>query len=338
MTVSPPASIGLKELLLARMERWSRSSMADLYALDRNFAEPGAKLVEHLLNNRRELARWLRAPPWSVTDRPTWKERPEAFLHHRLVRWVHQRNQFLRVDGTDDTKELDALYRRSLLRAARLLSSPVPDAQIEEYLRGIFGDHQAVIAAFLRARLGEHPQEAVCAEYSPGLQVGVLGLAGTALQEPILDVGCGGKASLVRHLRTRGYEAVGLDRDAPQDAAVGADWLSFSFGTNRWGTVISHLGFSLHFLRHHLTNGSAANELALAHARAYMRILRSLRVGGVFAYAPALPFIEALLPASEYQVERVELLAGLGKSLVFLAAQESAGRELDYAARVRRLA
>ena len=69
--------------------------------------------------------------------------------------------------------------------------------------------------------------------------------------------------------------------------------------------MISHLGLSLHFLRHHLVDGPAAETLALAHARAYMRILTSLRPGGSFAYAPALSSVEELLPASDYRCERV---------------------------------
>ena len=98
-----------------------------------------------------------------------------------------------------------------------------------------------------------------------------------------------------------------------------------------------HLGFSLHFLRHHLANGRTAKTLALAHAEAYMRVLPSLRIGGAFAYAPVLPFVEALLPASEYRCERIALPSEfITPSL--LAAREATGLDLGRATVVRRTA
>ena len=149
---------------------------------------------------------------------------------------------------------------------------------------------------------------------------------------------CGAHATLVRRLRDRGLLAYGIDRAAPEnDVAVRADWLSFRFGTGRWGTVVSHLAFSLHFLRYHFGDGPTANALVLAHAEAYMRILRSLRVCGSFAYAPALPFIEGLLPASDFRAEHGSLPRGLTTPALF-AAREATGMDLGYATRVRRLA
>ena len=69
------------------------------------------------------------------------------------------------------------------------------------------------------------------------------------------------------------------------------------------GTVLSHLGFSLHFLHHHLRPG----DEALRYARRYMEVLRSLRPGGVFAYAPGLPFVEEHLDAGRWRLERTPL-------------------------------
>lgn len=126
----------------------------------------------------------------------------------------------------------------------------------------------------------------MCAEYSPSLQLGVLGLSPDTLLEPVLDVVCGPSAGLVRCLRAEGITALGIDRAAPDDVGVVADWLTFPYGTARWGTMVSHLGLSLHFLRHQLGCSSQVSDLATAHAEAYMRVLRSLRVGGEFAYAP----------------------------------------------------
>ena len=251
---------------------------------------------------------------------------------------MQEKNQFLRVDG-EAARQLDALYRRPIRETARALSSRASDAEAAEELRAVWDAHRGRLASFARERLGEDPRDAVCAAYSPSLQLGVLGLAPEELSEPILDVGCGPDAALVRHLRERGVEAHGIDRAAPEgiDGVTAADWLDFGYGEGVWGTVISHLGLSLRFLRHHLANGPTAHALALAHAEAYVRVLRSLRVGGVFAYAPALPFIEGLLPASAYRAQNIPLPPTLATAASVVPARERFGAEPSRTTRVRRL-
>ncbi len=220
-----------------------------------------------------------------------------------------------------------------------MLSSRADDSRAARELRGDWEAHRKRLASFARDRLGEDLPDAVCAAYSPSLQLEVLGLSHEGVAEPVLDVGCGPDAALVSHLRERGLEAYGIDRAAPegQDGVVVADWLDFEYGEGVWGTVLSHLGFSLHFLRHHLAEGPAAEELALSHAGAYSCVLRSLRVGGAFLYAPALPFVEALVPTSAYRCERIALANDLvTPSLV--AAREVARIDLAWASRVLRVA
>src|SRR3712207_7301895 len=51
------------------------------------------------------------------------------------------------------------------------------------------------LASFARERLGEEPRDAVCACYSPSLQLAVLGLAAGPVAGPVLDVGCGWDAT-----------------------------------------------------------------------------------------------------------------------------------------------
>jgi hypothetical protein len=78
------------------------------------------------------------------------------------------------------------------------------------------------------------------------------------------------------------------------------DWFMFPFAAEHFGTLIAHLSFSLHFLRHHL-DGEGYIE---RYAKQYMRMLRSLRIGGRLIYTPGLPFIEQLLPVNSYRVRR----------------------------------
>jgi hypothetical protein len=89
----------------------------------------------------------------------------------------------------------------------------------------------------------------------------------------------------------------------------------------------------LHFLHHHLR----CDDSAFVYARTYMRVLRSLKPGGVFAYAPALPFIEELLPASSYARDSGPLPEALRNEAV-VRVERATGLLLGSASRIRRLA
>ena len=53
-----------------------------------------------------------------------------------------------------------------------------------------------------------------CAEYSPELQIKLLNINLDTIKQPVLDIGCGPQANLVRFLRANGIEAFGMDRNA----------------------------------------------------------------------------------------------------------------------------
>ena len=328
----------LGELLSDRLGSTRRLSLYEAFVADDESFEPDAGLVAHIVGHREELASWIGAASGDGRG-GGWERSPAAVLRGLLVPWLHEKNQFFHVDA-EDARRLEDLYRRAMLDAARVLSSPASDARAAEELRGVWGAHRARLASFVRERLGEEPRDAVCASYSPPLQLAVLGLAAGGVAGPVLDVGCGRDAALVRRLRLAGVEVQGIDRIAPEgvDGVLAADWLDFDYGDGVWGTVVSHLGLSLHFLRHHLANGPAAESLALAHAGAYARILRSLRVGGSFAYVPALPFVEALLPdrgSPAYRCERISPPEGLSTPAL-RALREDTGLDLAPASRVWR--
>lgn len=227
-------------------------------------------------------------------------------LADQLVRWLHRHNQFLYA--TAQTRaELAQVYVQAMADTAELLAEARTLPEVEAGLPHLFAEHHQRLALALKVAFGTRLRDTVQAEYSPALQIAVLGL--NQVETPVLDVGCGATAALVDYLRDAGIEAVGMDRDAQAPGVVQADWLTQDYGRGIWGTVISHLGFSLHFLHHHLSD----HELAFDYARAYMRILASLRVGGRFAYAPALPFLEAVL-GDGYRVES-RTFDGYGGSL-----------------------
>ncbi len=241
-------------------------------------------------------------------------------ITRELAAWLWARNQFLELDAAARSE-----LERSVVRALQRLRDPSEVA-------AALAAHRAELAAFVRARLGHAPREVVCAEYSPALQLELLGITVPTLLAPVLDVGCGPGAALVRFLRAQGVAAEGLDRLAPAQAGRAGDWLTHPYGNARWGTVLSHLGFSLHFLHYH----QAPGDRAYAYARAYMAILRSLRLGGRFAYTPSLPFIEALLDARVYRVQRAPFASEL-RVRALRSIEDETGLELGAASHVQRI-
>lgn len=145
-------------------------------------------------------------------------------------------------------------------------------------------------------------------EYRAELQIDLLRIDLKNVMPPVLDIGCGRSARLVSLLRQSGIEAFGIDRfaaDLPHCEKT--DWLDFEYVPRAWGTIVSHLGFSNHFVHHHVREDG---RYAL-YAAQYMQILNSLRVGGRFLYAPGLPFIEQHLDPSRWAV-RTQPIEGYG--------------------------
>lgn len=144
-------------------------------------------------------------------------------------------------------------------------------------------------------------QTVICSEYSPEIQLNILGIDLHDLEEPILDIGCGQNALLVRWLRKKGFEAYGIDRMAASaEHIMKADWFDFQFLNAQWGTIISNLGFSNQFKHHHLRQ----DGMYIEYARKYMEILNSLKRGGKFYYAPDLPFVEPYLDRNKFEIRK----------------------------------
>lgn len=147
-------------------------------------------------------------------------------------------------------------------------------------------------------------QPVACSEYRPELQIDILRIDATNITEPVLDIGCGKLGNLVNYFCDRGIVAYGIDRFSfAQDNLMTADWLEYNYGLEKWGTIVSNLGFSNHFKHHNLREDGNYIE----YAKKYMDILKSLKIGGSFFYAPDLPFIESFLNKQQYKVDRYEI-------------------------------
>jgi hypothetical protein len=156
-------------------------------------------------------------------------------------------------------------------------------------------------------------QHFVYAEYSPEFQLNLLKIDSSFLLDPILDLGCGEHGCLVEYLRAQHLTAYGADRlQQNRDYYFKCDWLEFIYGDQKWGTIISHLSFTSHFLHHFLQN----DGIDILYAGTYMKILKSLAAGGRWIYTPSVPFIENLLPQSEYHVNRTLVDRGINKTVI----------------------
>jgi len=140
-----------------------------------------------------------------------------------------------------------------------------------------------------------------CAEYNPDLQIKILKIDIQNLQQPVLDIGCGSKGFLVNYLKELGVEVIGIDRlTSNKPFLISTDWLEYNYGEKKWGTIVSNLGFSNHFIHHNLrTDGNFVE-----YAKTYMKILNSLKINGCFHYAPELPFIEQYLDSNHFELKK----------------------------------
>jgi SAM-dependent methyltransferase len=147
-------------------------------------------------------------------------------------------------------------------------------------------------------------ESVVCSEYSATLQKEILHLNNIQLLEPVLDIGCGKAGNLVKYLRNNGIEAYGIDRFSDNSPYIEkTDWLQFNYGIEKWGTIVSNLGFSNHFIHNHLREDGCFVE----YAKKYMSILKSLKPGGCFCYAPDLPFIEKYLDRKRFLITKYDI-------------------------------
>lgn len=149
-------------------------------------------------------------------------------------------------------------------------------------------------------------KEKVCSTYDANTQIGILGIDVDNLIEPILDVGCGENANLVQFLSKKGYSTFGIDKycEMKSENLNSISWNDFMFTKNYWGTIISHMAFSNHFIYHYIKNDSIDYQYAIK----YMEILESLKENGNFYYAPGLPFIEKYLDQKKYSIKNSEIM------------------------------
>lgn len=231
-----------------------------------------------------------------------------GYMVRRTIASIFARNQFIDISRRE-TELLACIYSRLLSATRGLMESCRRLRDFELGANEIIGWHFSSLRLFFDAFSDAYRLSAWVPnmEYSPRRQLSILGLEPEEIPEPVLDLGCGKRGRLVRHLRSIGIEAYGIDRMVGRVSCLReTDWMDASLGDGDWGTIIAHMSFSNHFIHQHLRREGRYID----YARKYMEILGALRVGGMFVYAPGLPFIERHLSGATYAYERT-LVEGL---------------------------
>ena len=232
------------------------------------------------------------------------------FFVNTTINFLYSKNQFLYLT-LEDKQQFVKLYLDYMYEFIRILRSCFTKETIEEGLKKVIRNHfrllvKLILDLFQRSGLEKFSssgKEIICAEYSVQLQLEVLGISPGSLREPVLDIGCGREGNLVRYLSKMGINVFGIDRQTGTfEHLFEADWLEFDYSRQSWGTLISHMAFSNHFIFQHL-NRLGQPEI---YTRKYMQILSSLKPGGCFYYSPGLPFIECFLPEDTYYFSKTE--------------------------------
>ena len=156
-------------------------------------------------------------------------------------------------------------------------------------------------------------------EYSAQLQIDLLQIDVVHLKQPVLDIGCGSQANLVRYLRSRGTEAFGFDRrlEIRESCLQEMDWFEYPFEDASWGTIISNMAFTNHLNYAYLHDASQFEQYSVK----MKDILESLSVGGRFYYAPSLPIVENGFSTERYKVKRERTINDIFVSIVTKIAE-----------------
>lgn len=224
-----------------------------------------------------------------------------------FVERLYSLNQYFQI-GERIKKEITGIYYDSARKI--LCSSDI----ISTIRRFHYPKLKRLVVSICPRRLAdslrEHPElnPVSCCEYTAGLQLELLRLDTRRLRQPLLDVGCGPRANLVRFFRSAGVDAYGFDRNAPgTDSFVStADWFEYDYGTGCWGTVVSNLSFVSHLSYTRRFDPSGVDR----YLDAGRRILSSLAPGGAFVFAPADELLEETAAREGYRVESWHIPGG----------------------------
>ena len=224
-----------------------------------------------------------------------------AYTVDKTILAIYSINQFLHITA-DQKYELYNIYKESW----KTYDPKYPDQSILEHHRRlskwISTLYPSDFTEVLRTK--DHIGSVVNVQYSADFQMKILGLEIENLMEPIIDIGCGSQANLVRYICKQKNDILGIDRkiDYKSIYTKEIDWLEFNFTPCFYGTIIANMSFSNHLV-YHMQNKT---EYLQAYLSKYKEILSSIKKGGIFVYAPSLPVIEEILDNTKYSVKVID--------------------------------
>jgi hypothetical protein len=238
------------------------------------------------------------------------KRQAILFCAHHFLRRQFEVNQYLDFPAKE-RKVLRNIYKKLFDEIEELNSVTQEEAgkailkiETRHYrrLRHFLERTNPFYKTICRSCRSERLEKIACDEYSALFQLKIFRLQDCTIDEvsPLLDIGCGEHAFLVKYLRKLGASAYGFDRMQENRRYLRkSNWFEFNYGVQRWQTIISNLSFSSHF-KAALCRNDGTHERFL---KTYFDILKSLKQGGRWLYAPSLPEIEIKLSNEEYEIE-----------------------------------
>ena len=218
-----------------------------------------------------------------------------------LSSYLYKDNQYIYFD-TESLKDLNRIYQSFYISLSNQLDryTAIKDHHVNiknflvrtnPFLKIINSNNEIMVKTFL------------CSEYSGDFQLKLFKIKKQDIIEPVLDLGCGEHANLVNFLNNQGINAIGIDRKIDgQPHTVECDWFDYNFEEKKYGVVFSNNAFSIHFI-----SALNKNQNIPAYTRLFFRILNSLKVGGLFCYAPSIPYIEKYVNVEDYTISNMKI-------------------------------
>ena len=296
----------LRTYALARYRTFNALSINQLKAPSPLFCTLPSPFLAFLCRYQDAVIQWI-DNRIHLSNSQAHAEVTDLFLQNTLA-FLRGKNQFL-VFTEPEKAALGTEYIRFLNDFRDVLRGNHSHNRLAHHLKTVLAEHLTQLEQFVYNLANSNISHdfifstPTSGYYSPTLQLQILHTSAEQLLEPILDLGCG-QGELVQFLRDRAQQAIGVDcSTASHPFCLCSDWFNFPFIPGSWGTIISHMAFSLHFLHHYFRGGSHLEH----YAQCYMDVLAALKPGGSFLYTPGLPFIEPLLPQEKYHVKRFEI-------------------------------
>jgi hypothetical protein len=221
------------------------------------------------------------------------REKLVELSRKEFVHVLDERNQFYSFTS-EQKRSIQKVYNQLINEICESIVSDNID------LKEIILEHRKRLRNVFDKPVIEKP----CEYYDARVQISILGIDVSKLLEPIIDVGCGKNAHMVEYFKEFRFDVIGIDRycDVENESIKCMSWDDY-FKRNYWGTIISHMAFSNHFIYHYLKNDAMDYRYAIK----YKEMIDSLKDNGSFYYAPSVPFIEIYLNQREYKVEFMEI-------------------------------